>query len=101
ISDGDHVTLVGRYRGDVFVARALRNDGTGQVDAAPTSSYMTYGAVGVVLGIFTSFVLIGLVLFPIGCYLVYQGYQNSSAAATAKVIPASAVDPPRDIGMPA
>lgn len=77
--DGDHVTLIGKVKRGEFHARVLRNDETGVVYSGMTTLAYILGAVFIIIGIPTSFIIVGIPLIGAGIWLIIHGLTTRSA----------------------
>lgn len=75
LTDGDEATVVGTNSGGGIKAVMVRNDETGVAYSMSTWYVMMWAIICTVVGIATLGIIIGIVLFPIGLYLFYKGYQ--------------------------
>ncbi len=75
LADGDEATVVGTNSGGGIKAVMVRNDETGVAYSMSTWYVMMWAIICTVIGVATLGIFVGIVLFPIGLYLFYKGYQ--------------------------
>ena len=73
--DGDTATVVGKDTSGGIKAVLVRNDDTGITYGMSTWYVMAWAIVCTLVGVATPAVFIGLILTPIGLFLLYKGYQ--------------------------
>lgn len=84
VRDGDQVTLAGREKNGVFKALALRNDKTGAVYSIPALIGYIMGALLVIVGAMTLFILVGAIFIAGGLWTLYEAHTYTQAASMLK-----------------
>lgn len=79
LADGDEATIVGTESGGGIKAVLVRNDVTGVTYGMSTWYVMAWAIVLTIAGVATLGVFVGLLLTPIGLYLLYKGHQLMQA----------------------
>jgi hypothetical protein len=79
LTDGDEVTVVGTNSGGGIKAVLIRNDTTEITYGMSTWYVLAWGIVTTVAGLATIAIVIGVLLTPLGLYLLYKGYQLMQA----------------------
>ena len=75
LANGDEATVVGTTSGGGLKAVIVRNDETNVIYGMSTWYVMMWAIICTGIGVATLGIIIGLVIFPIGLYLFYKGYQ--------------------------
>ena len=73
--DGDEATVIGTESGGGIKAVLVRNDATGITYGMSMIVVMIWAVLLTIAGIATLAMFIGLVLLPIGLFLLYRGYR--------------------------
>lgn len=81
LTDGDEATVVGSDTSGGVKAVLVRNDATGITYGMSTWYVMIWAVILTVIGVATLGIIIGVVLLPLGLYLLYKGYQLKQANA--------------------
>jgi hypothetical protein len=79
LTDGDEATVVGSDTSGGVKAVLVRNDGTGITYGMSTWYVLAWAIVTTIAGLATIGILVGIVLTPLGLYLLYKGYQLMQA----------------------
>jgi hypothetical protein len=79
LTDGDEATVVGKDTGGGMKAVLVRNDTTGIVYGMSTVVVMIWAVLLTLVGLATLSVFIGIIITPLGLYLLYKGYQLMQA----------------------
>ena len=81
LADGDEATVVGRDSSGGIKAILVRNDATGVTYGMSTWYVMIWAVILTIIGVATLGILIGVILLPLGLYLLYKGFQLKQANA--------------------
>ncbi|MCC6202688.1 MAG: hypothetical protein IT494_06740 [Gammaproteobacteria bacterium] len=81
LTDGDQATVVGQDSSSGIKGILVRNDGTGITYGISMSYWLGWGIALTVLGFLLLAALIGIVLLPVGLYMLYKAYQRKQAEA--------------------
>ncbi len=79
LTDGDEATVVGVDTRGGVKAILVRNDTIGMIYGYSTWFLMMWAAILLIGGIATIGFFVGILLVPIGLYLLYKGYQHKQA----------------------
>lgn len=79
LTDGDEATVVGSDSSGGVKAVLVRNDATGITYGMSTWYVMMWAIILLAIGIPTMGIIIGLVLVPLGLFLLYKGVQLMKA----------------------
>ncbi len=79
LADGDEATVVGTESGGGLKGVLVRNEGTGVSYSISMIYWLGWGVLVTVLGVALLAVFIGLVLLPVGLYMLYKAYQLKQA----------------------
>ena len=81
LADGDQATVVGTESGGGIKALLIQNDTTGIVYGWRATYLLVWAVILIVAGFATLAVFIGLLLLPMGLYLLYKWRQYKQAHA--------------------
>jgi hypothetical protein len=81
LTDGDEATVVGTDTNAGVKGLLVRNEGTGITYGMSLAYWFGWGVALTLLGIALISVLIGIVLLPVGLYMLYKGFQYKKAMA--------------------
>ncbi len=81
MTDGDQATVVGTESGGGLKALVIQNDTTGVVYSMGLMYLLVWAVVCIVAGLATMAVFIGLLIFPLGLFLLYKWWQLKQAHA--------------------
>ncbi|HNP62805.1 MAG TPA: hypothetical protein PKH39_02665 [Woeseiaceae bacterium] len=79
LTDGDDATVVGSDARGGVKAILVRNDTIGMIYGMSTWYVMAWAIILTVVGIATLGIFIGIILVPLGLFLLYRGYQLMTA----------------------
>ena len=79
LTDGDEVTVVGSDTRGGVKAILIRNDTINMIYGYSTWFIMMWAIILLVVGLATIGVFIGVLLTPLGLYMLYKGYQHMQA----------------------
>jgi hypothetical protein len=79
ISDGDEIIAVGKMKNGFFKVMALKNLTTGTEIKSQFTIPLIIGICFAVLGVLTLIFIVGLLLLPVGIYIIYDALKGNSA----------------------
>lgn len=90
IGHGDQVTVVGTEKRGIVHALVVRNDVTGVTYAHSPMMLIVLGGILTLVGLMTIAIVIGVVVTPLGLYVVYKGLQTRKAIGMLSAVAAPA-----------
>jgi hypothetical protein len=81
LTDGDEATVVGVDGSGGVKGILVRNEGTGIIYSMGIGYWLGWGIAMTVLGFVLIPVFIGIILLPVGIYMLFKGYQLKKAMA--------------------
>lgn len=79
IAEGETVTVAGTDKNGLFKGLAIRNDNTNVVFGYSVMQLYIIGGLFSLLGLMTLIILVGVIILPIGLYVLYEASVHGKA----------------------